>query len=168
MKILITVGTTPFDNLIKVADEQLSQSHELVFQISEGGYKPKSGQSFKFTDDIEQCYLDADLIISHGGAGTIYRVLELDKKLIIVPNLDRIDHHQLDICDFMQKNNHAAIWDHNWGQSRTTFGSDPSLEKLVAEVEMSDFTSFQPDEFTGVDKIRDYLGLIELPISDNK
>ena len=155
MKILITVGTTPFDSLIKAADVQLGQNHKLIFQISEG--EPKSGHSFKFTDDIERYYNDADLIISHGGAGTIYRVLELGKKLIIVPNLDRIDNHQLDICDFMQKNKHAAIW----GQSQTTFDSDLSLATLVTEVETSDFSTFEPDEFTGIDKIRDYLGLSE-------
>ncbi len=159
MNILVTVGTTPFDNLILAVDQQLGSLYQVVSQIAKGKYEPKSNHFFRFTDDIERYYQDADLIISHGGAGTIYRVLELGKKLIIVPNLDRIDHHQLDICDFMQKNNHAAVWGYNRCRSQTSFDSDTSLAKLVAEVEISDFVPFEPDEFTGVDKIRDYLGL---------
>jgi len=148
MKILVTVGTTAFDNLIRAADEQLSQNHELIFQISEGNYKPSDHQYFEFTDDIESYYLDADLIISHGGAGTIYRILELGKKLIIVPNLDRVDHHQLDICKFMQKNKHAVVC-----------MELEQLTQVAEEIENMTFVPFHSDEFTGIDKIREYFQL---------
>jgi beta-1,4-N-acetylglucosaminyltransferase len=148
MKILITVGTTPFDNLIKAAEQQLSQAHQLTSQISEGEYKPLGHTYFQFTDDIESHYNDADLIISHGGAGTIYRVLELGKKLIIVPNLDRVDHHQLDICDFMRKNGHALA----------CLKLD-ELGETVEKVQSFDFVPYKADDFTGISAIRDFLGL---------
>ena len=131
MKILITVGTTPFDNLVKSAEKQLGELHQLSFQISDGEYKPKTHQYFKFSDQIEDYYQDADLIISHG-----------------VPNLDRVDHHQMDICDFMHENNHAVVC-----------LNLNNLAQVVKEVATSELAPFESDKFTGVEKIRDFLGL---------
>jgi beta-1,4-N-acetylglucosaminyltransferase len=54
-------------------------------------------------------YRSADVVIAHAGAGTIYQLLDMRKKSIIVPNLDPSDKHQLDIADFLLKYNYAFV-----------------------------------------------------------
>jgi len=108
MKILVTVGTTRFDTLIRFIDQTLEGSLiEFTFQISDGNYKPVNFPYFSFSDDIETYYRESDLVICHAGAGTIFKLLEIRKKVIIVPNTERIDNHQLDIANFMERNGYA-------------------------------------------------------------
>ena len=111
MKILVTVGTTPFDELIKACDNffALKGDFQVVAQTGNGLYSPKYMTFFDFTDDIEKYYQWSDLIICHAGAGTVYKLLEKEKKMIVVPNLKRRESHQLDICRFLQENGLAMV-----------------------------------------------------------
>tara|TARA_Y100000588_G_scaffold154897_1_gene168939 strand:+ start:11582 stop:12040 length:459 start_codon:yes stop_codon:yes gene_type:complete len=111
MNILITVGTTSFDSLVRHVDSLASEldNINLTFQIAGGDYVPRYGIFFEFSKEIESYYKDSDLIITHAGAGTIYRLLELGKKFIIVPNMERVDKHQSDIADYMEQNSHALV-----------------------------------------------------------
>lgn len=112
MNILITVGTTKFDSLIRNVDIYASKhsSINFNFQISEDAeYFPSMGAYFDFTNRIDELYDCADLIITHAGAGSIYKLLEMQKKIIIVPNSERVDKHQFDIANFMKKNKHALV-----------------------------------------------------------
>ena len=62
-------------------------------------YKYKPGG---LTNDIEQ----SDLIISHGGAGTILETLYMHKRLLVVVNDELMDNHQLELAEkFSQLNN---------------------------------------------------------------
>ncbi|SHN01667.1 Glycosyltransferase family 28 C-terminal domain-containing protein [Cyclobacterium lianum] len=108
MKILVTVGTTRFDSLIKYLDELVLPSDmAFTFQIADGAYKPVNHPFFSFSEKIDQYYQSSDVIICHAGAGTIYKLLELRKRIIIVPNTERTDNHQLDIAAFMGNNGYA-------------------------------------------------------------
>lgn len=108
MKILVTVGTTRFDSLIKYLDETFAGlEFEFTFQIADGNYVPVNFPYFTFITGINTYYKESDLVICHAGAGTIYKLLELKKKVIIVPNTERIDNHQLDIAEFMDTNGYA-------------------------------------------------------------
>ncbi|WP_339923263.1 PssE/Cps14G family polysaccharide biosynthesis glycosyltransferase [uncultured Cyclobacterium sp.] len=108
MKILVTVGTTRFDSLIKYIDETFaSSSIEFTFQIAGGKYEPKNFPFYTFKSDIDTYYNESDIVVCHAGAGTIYKLLEINKKIIIVPNTERIDNHQLDIADHMGSRGYA-------------------------------------------------------------
>jgi beta-1,4-N-acetylglucosaminyltransferase len=107
MKIFITVGTTKFDSLIEFLDNNLDKSYDVLFQIANGTYIPKNFKHIIYSDDIDSLYKEYDYIITHAGAGTIYKLLELRKRFITVPNLERIDHHQKDIADFVHRNSYA-------------------------------------------------------------
>lgn len=113
MKIFITVGTTPFNELIKNVDNITSEfkDYSFIFQIAKGEYLPKNGKFFDFISDIEDYYNNADIIITHAGAGSIYRLLELKKTIIVVPNMVRVDKHQSDIATYMFKHNHVLLLD---------------------------------------------------------
>jgi beta-1,4-N-acetylglucosaminyltransferase len=108
MKVLVTVGTTRFDSLIKYIDEVFADSFiAFTFQIADGKYEPVNFPFFTFSNDIETYYRESDLVICHAGAGTIYKLLEIKKKIIIVPNTERTDNHQLDITSYMGANGYA-------------------------------------------------------------
>ncbi|BDM62832.1 hypothetical protein NFHSH190041_02840 [Shewanella sp. NFH-SH190041] len=111
MRIFVTVGTTSFDKLIEIIDEfaKKNQHFEFVFQIADGIFKPQNGEYFKFTEDINSYYNQFNFIITHAGAGSIYKLLELNKNILVVPNLYRVDKHQSDISNFVEKNNHALV-----------------------------------------------------------
>jgi len=109
MNIFVTVGTTGFDDLIRYID-LLETEFTVIMQISnEAQYIPNNHRYFEFTDDIEQYYTAADIVVTHAGAGSIYRLLELNKRIIIVPNMSRIDSHQMDIADYMDRNKFALV-----------------------------------------------------------
>lgn len=111
MNVFVTVGTTKFDELIRHIDETFKgeSPFSFTYQISDGDYKPKNGQFFSFKNNIEDFYNESDIIITHAGAGSIYRLLELGKKIIVVPNFSRIDKHQSDISSYMENNNHCLV-----------------------------------------------------------
>ncbi|GAA04676.1 PssE/Cps14G family polysaccharide biosynthesis glycosyltransferase [Photobacterium leiognathi] len=111
MKVFVTVGTTVFDELIKNIDKVITRLDgvSFIFQIAKGKYKPKNADYFDFTSDIDFFYNEADLIITHAGAGSIYRLLELNKKIIVVPNMVRVDKHQKDISTYMSEKNHVLL-----------------------------------------------------------
>ncbi|WP_415837668.1 PssE/Cps14G family polysaccharide biosynthesis glycosyltransferase, partial [Shewanella livingstonensis] len=74
-----------------------------------GEYSPRNGSFFSFANEINELYDSADLIITHAGAGSIYTLLEMNKKIIIVPNFERVDKHQSDIANYMAINKHALV-----------------------------------------------------------
>ncbi|WP_042846703.1 PssE/Cps14G family polysaccharide biosynthesis glycosyltransferase [Providencia rettgeri] len=138
MKILVTVGTTNFDRLIKAIDNiaLYRKDLEFIFQIADGKYNPLNGFSFEFSKNIYEYYHSSDLVISHAGAGSIYSLLEIQKKTIIVPNLDRKDNHQIDIAKFIEQNKFAIV---NWNLS--------SIEDQIDQSLTFNFNHFKKDPF---------------------
>ena len=109
MNIFVTVGTTPFDKLIEKID-MLATEHNIILQISENAkYIPINLEYIHFTKEINEYFDKADLIITHAGAGNIYNLLELNKKILVVPNLERIDVHQMDLANYVKNESFAFI-----------------------------------------------------------
>ena len=111
IKIFITVGTTPFDDLITYCDKNLNNKHYIIkAQISDKAkFRPSNFEAFPFSSDIMEYYNWADIIIAHAGAGTFYQLMEMNKKVILVPNNTLKDKHQNDLCSFAQNNNYAYV-----------------------------------------------------------
>jgi beta-1,4-N-acetylglucosaminyltransferase len=108
--VFVTVGTTRFDSLIEFIDKNISKdNYKIIMQISDGRYKPKEFESFEYTNNVDEIYNNSDIIITHAGAGSIYKLLELRKKIVIVPNLERKDSHQSDIANYMNANKYALV-----------------------------------------------------------
>lgn len=110
MNILVTVGTTAFDDLIENIDRLFGNDTEvkIVAQTSSSAkYTPKNIDYFEFSDSF-QSYIDsADLVITHAGAGSVYSMLEMGKRLIVVPNLTRADNHQIELAKYVQDSSFA-------------------------------------------------------------
>ncbi len=100
MKIFVTVGTSSFDSLFRRVDEILNSRSDLeaIGQIGVGKYKPNNfSKIFRFTRRIREYYEWADLVISHGGAGTIYDILRFNKKAVVIPNKMAVEEHQVEL-----------------------------------------------------------------------
>lgn len=134
--ILVTVGTTPFDSLIEYLDN-MESSEEIILQISkDANYKPKNKKYFEFINNINDYYEEASLIITHAGAGSIYNLLEKNKKIIIVPNTERVDNHQLDITEYMNNKNYAL-----------TCYNFNSLEEMIKNINNYNLKRYEKDFF---------------------
>jgi len=101
--IFVTVGTGSFDELVKAVDELKAVGkikEEIIIQIGSGKYTPKFCKWFRFAPSLGEYYKNASLIISHGGPGIVYEILDLGKPLIAVPNLKRTDpRHQVEFLE---------------------------------------------------------------------
>lgn len=108
--ILVTVGTTDFDDLVRAVDKIAPElSEDVCMQIGKGRYLPKNTEWFRFDNNMVKQYESASLIIAHGGAATTFEILHLGKKLISVDNKDIKDMHQMDILRRLSKDRYL-IW----------------------------------------------------------
>jgi len=136
MNIFITVGTTPFDKLMHFCDENIDTSNNIVkAQISNlAKYTPSKFESFAYTNAIKEHYEWADVIISHAGSGTLFQLLEMNKKTIFVPNNIHKDAHQNDLCRFVVDNNHAFV-----------LNDYAELNALIEDIENYEFNTYNKE-----------------------
>ena len=81
--IFVTVGNGKFESLVKHLDhlkETNQINDKVIIQIGHGQYKPKHCEFFKFAPNLTNYYNKADIVIGHGGPGTVFEVLRLKKK----------------------------------------------------------------------------------------
>jgi len=86
--ILVTVGSTNHDDLIKSVDKLICNGEirdKVVCQIGRGKYEPKNCKWFRFDPKIDENYYQKyKTIICVDSAGTLFRNLELGNKIIAV------------------------------------------------------------------------------------
>ncbi|XP_031208222.1 UDP-N-acetylglucosamine transferase subunit ALG13 homolog, partial [Mastomys coucha] len=99
-RVFVTVGTTSFDELVArvVAHDcvQVLKSlgyNQLVHQVGRGTVVPETFSTESFTldvyrykDSLKEDLQQADLVISHAGAGSCLESLEKGKPLVVVVN----------------------------------------------------------------------------------
>jgi len=110
VKIFVSVGNTQYNSLIKAIDELLSaKEFDITIQIANGSYIPINHKYFRLTDNISNYYQEADLVVAHAGAGTVFQLLEEERKAVVVPNLERVDDHQLDLAQYVEEHKFANV-----------------------------------------------------------
>lgn len=108
--IFVAVGTTDFDALIGEMDKIApSLSEEVVMQIGNGQYIPRSCQYFRFASSLAPYYDSSTIIVSHGGLGIIMEALERGKKLVSVENATCHGAHQRELLSTLVKEEYL-IW----------------------------------------------------------
>ena len=115
--IFVTVGSQKFqfDRLLREIDSAIEEKiiTEPVFaQIGSSTYIPKHYEYSPFldNDDFIEKISKSNMIISHGGTGSIINSLNMKKKVIAVARLSKfgehVDDHQLQIVDKLSINNY--------------------------------------------------------------
>ena len=111
--IFVCVGTQkqPFKRFFDMV-EQINTTDEIIIQR---GYNNIDSKNFNydFSSTFESDIKKADIIITHGGVGSIMEGLLNNKKVIIIPRLkkygEHVDDHQLEISNKFKKKNYCYI-----------------------------------------------------------
>lgn len=107
-----TVGTDhhPFDRLVEWIDRWMAEGPppDLDCFIQYGASRPPRrarGDAYVVQDEMSRRIAQADVIICHGGPGTIIGCLRAGKKPIVVPRTsalgEHVDDHQIRFCTRM-------------------------------------------------------------------
>ncbi len=136
--IFVTVGNGKFEPLVRKLDQLKKEGKilpRITIQLGHGEYKPANCAWFAFAPHLEKYYSTADLIISHGGPGTVFEILHLKKKLVALPNRDRTDpRHQVEYLEAMAKETSALIYCED----------AEKIEEAIKKAETHNFVSYQP------------------------
>lgn len=144
--VFLTVGTTSFDELISCMSSEHTIStlkdlgyNRLLLQIGRGTVEPKSYSTasftldvFRYKDSVAEDIQNADLVISHAGAGSCLETLEAQKPLIVVINEKLMSNHQLELAKQLNKDGHLS------------YCTCSTLESTLKTLDLSSLKIFPP------------------------
>lgn len=114
--IFITLGSQKFqfDCLLKAIDDLIEKGSITGEVFAQSGYSNYKPRHYKFKpfldrDKFKEMVSKADIVITHGGTGTIIGAVKKGKKVIAVPRLakygEHVDNHQLQLIEQFDKLN---------------------------------------------------------------
>ena len=157
--ILVVLGTQDkeFKRLLKAVDEEIEKgtiTDKVIVQAGLTHYESKNMEIFDFlpAPEFDKLMDEADLIITHGGAGTILTAIKKGKKVIAAARLEKYKEHHNDhqkqiIGEFSKKGYLLELKDFN------------KLGKLIEKSK-----SFSPKKF--VSNTNNMIKLLENYIED--
>ena len=112
--VFIALGTQNFqlNRLLQEVDLLIKkgQLKDAVFaQIGHSDYRPIHYQYERFLEkkEFDRCIRECDVLISHGGVGTIITAINSGKPVVLYPRLkkfgEHVDDHQLEISQAFSK-----------------------------------------------------------------
>ena len=117
--IFVTVGTQKFqmNRLMKQVEElaQKRPDERIVIQYGNCTYIPKNCETYQFMDrpQFEKCVAECDVLITHGGVGTIMSGIRARKPVVVVPRLrqygEHVDDHQLEAARALREHKCLVI-----------------------------------------------------------
>ena len=135
--IFVTTGSTLFDELFDHVDSLPSSIRQrITCQTGPSKKKPNVYKNIQFVDNIDEYYHSSNIVVCHAGAGTVFRLLELNKKIIVIPNLSRIDNHQIDLANFIRINNLGLV-----------LNDLTDLSESLVSIQDFSFEQFKPKKF---------------------
>ena len=155
--ILVIVGSQKFqfNRLLKKIDELIDKGviKEKVFaQVGYSDYIPHNFEYKKFLDREEMADMihKANLIITHGGSGSIVGAVKSGKKTIAVPRKaeykEHVDNHQMQIIEqFSRQNLLCACEDCE------------QLEEALEEVRRTEYQSYQSNTWDIINHIIEFI-----------
>lgn len=101
--ILITLGTQDkeFTRLLDLVEEQIKKGNikdKVIVQAGHTKYESKNMEIFDLIDreEFSKLISECDILITHGGVGSIITGLQNNKKVIVAPRLSKYDEHMND------------------------------------------------------------------------
>ena len=101
--ILVTLGTQDksFERLVKAIDKEIENGNikdKVVVQAGYTKYKSDNMEIFDFVlpDKLDKLMKEADILITHGGVGSILGALKYDKPVIAAARLSKYKEHTND------------------------------------------------------------------------
>ncbi len=140
--ILVMLGTqnNSFHRLLEEIDKLINNGviqEKVIVQAGYTKYKSKNMEIFSLIsqDELEKYQIQANLIITHGGVGSIIGSLKLEKKVIAVPRLHKYGEHV---------NDHQKQIIENFSENGYIIGIEDvsELEKAIEKVK-----TFEPKKY---------------------
>ncbi len=106
--IFVTLGTQKqqFTRILEeIEKSKVLNNEEIIVQAGHTKYESNKMKisTFYSMDEMKDYMKKADIVITHGGVGSIIDALNLRKKVLAVPRLSKykehINDHQLEICE---------------------------------------------------------------------
>lgn len=118
--ILVTLGTQkqPFTRLLETIDKS-DINDRIVVQAGYTKFESKKMEIFEFIpyDEMTKLINECDLVITHGGTGSIIMPLKKGKKVIACPRLmkygEHVDNHQTQIVDVFSEEGYIMAFNEN-------------------------------------------------------
>jgi len=110
----------PFDRLVRVVDDWAGTSgnRDVFAQVGVGGYQPKHAKWVELLepDEFREKIVQASIIISHAGMGTILSVMQHGKPILVMPRLakfgeTRNDHQIASARVFRERGSISTVQD---------------------------------------------------------
>lgn len=119
--ILVLLGTfkIEFGRPIVAIENALKSgeiNEEIIVQAGHTAYSSDllTIRSFIDPKELDDLYNRAEIIVTHGGVGSILRGFRMNKKIIAIPRLykydEHVDDHQLDILEEFSERNYLINW----------------------------------------------------------
>ena len=120
MRVFVTVGSTRFDRLVAaVLGEEVQQFlaglgyTDLTVQYGNSDVPAHipallSTQTYTYKPSLLGDIAEADLVISHAGAGTCLEVLQSNTPLVVVVNTHLMDNHQAELAERLTGDGHLT------------------------------------------------------------
>lgn len=159
--IFVAVGTQKFqlNRLLKEIDNLIEKGvikEDVFAQIGESDYFPQRYDYEKFInkEQFEEKISGCDILITHGGVGTIVAGLRNNKKVIVFPRLkkyeEHVDDHQMEIAEAFSQKNYVIKCE-----------EAQELEDAISECRIRDFDAYESQRSLMVSKIRQFLDSME-------
>lgn len=120
LMIFVTLGTQdkPFKRILDLI-EQSKTDEKIVVQNGYTEFKSNKMdlKAYFSPEELQKCLMESDIIVTHGGVGSIMQGLKLKKKIIALPRLSRYGEHQNDhqqeIVNAYEKRGYILKWNEN-------------------------------------------------------
>ena len=118
--IFVTVGSQKFqfNRLLEKTDQMVKDgiiTEEVFMQTGASDYVPRHCryQAFYNCDEFSELMEKSDVVITHGGTGTIIKSVKMGKKTIVIPRLARygehVDDHQLQLLERFREKEEGEV-----------------------------------------------------------
>ena len=146
--ILVAVGTTDFDALLRTMDDlSLRLAEKTIMQIGRGRYTPEHCDYFRFAPSLLPYYERSSLVVSHGGLGIVTEVLTVGRPLVAVEDPDQPDRHQREILGVWEQAGHL-LWCKDLRR----------LPEAIAQAQSRRFKPYAPPECHIHEIVAEFLG----------
>ena len=148
--ILVTLGTQKqsFNRLLDMI-EKSNINDKIIVQAGYTKYKSKKMKMLDFVDyqEMDKLIKQADLIITHGGTGSIVTAIKQGKKVIDCPRLkkygEHVDDHQKQIVDIFSEVGYILKLDEN-----------DNLDELVQKIQTKKMTPFKSNTTNFINNLK--------------
>lgn len=155
--IFVSLGTQDksFERMLKIIEKEIKNGfikEEVIVQAGYTEYKSKYMKIFDYVpkEEFEEYIKNCDLLITHGGVGSIFTGLKNNKKVLVMPRLSKYkeqhNDHQLEITDEFTKKGYIL-----------SFNDEKTFKQAYQESQKFNPTKYKSNTCNMIQLITDFI-----------